>query len=355
MIESRRVPSASEPAVTYHVDIDEAGRAVCNCLGFDRHSHCKHIEEAERAMNEENGNESRSLVPLELSPVPVGVPRAGELQEMLEFAKVIIQAKGLIPTAIDTPGKALAVIASGRELGVGPMTAFRHIYVVNGRAEPDGQLMMGLVKARDPSAEFIFHKRSAQECDVELRRGGKPAARLRYTPSDAPASRKAGPWTEYKEDMLAWFTIKRVCRFGAADIVNSIGPLDVSEVIDVEATEIPAPSAADNYQEPELVTAPKGGGSLAEKPLYEEAAALAHDMRASHDAEAMAGSLLDRPITSFIDMVNRAMREKGYRTMGEALTALGYTRQSECKDPQADWERLPSKLDGERDSAIDGA
>jgi len=37
------------------------------------------------------------------------------------------------------------------------------------------------------------------------------------------------------------------------------------------------------------------------------------------------------------------MREKGYRTMGEALTALGYTRQSECKDPQADWERLPVK------------
>jgi len=25
------------------------------------------------------------------------------------------------------------------------------------------------------------------------------------------------------------------------------------------------------------------------------------------------------------------------------LTALGYTRQSECKDPQADWERLPVK------------
>jgi len=49
------------------------------------------------------------------------------------------------------------------------------------------------------------------------------------------------------------------------------------------------------------------------------------------------------PITSFIDMVNRAMREKGYRTMGDVLTALGYTRQSECKDPQADWERLPVK------------
>ena len=52
----------------------------------------------------------------------------------------------------------LAVMLAGWEVGAKPMTALRHMFVVNGRTEPDAQLMMGIVKARDPSARFQFQE-----------------------------------------------------------------------------------------------------------------------------------------------------------------------------------------------------
>src|SRR5207244_565354 len=139
-----------------------------------------------------------------------------------------------------------AVLLAGWELGVKPMTAFRHIFVVNGRTEPDAQVMMGLVRAKDPSAQFIFHQYTAEYCDVELRRGGESVIRVMYTIDDAIRSgqtAKGGPWKQYPRDMCAWAAVKRACRLGAPDLVNAIPSVMEGDAADLleENDDLPPP------------------------------------------------------------------------------------------------------------------
>ena len=164
--------------------------------------------------------------PLEVSIPPRSLPTQAELSVMGKIAQTLVQARGhSVPKEIDSAAKAAAVLLAGWELGVKPMTAFRHIFVVNGRTEPDAQVMMGLVRAKDPSAQFIFHVYTTSACEVELRRGGKHVVTGMYTMEDARASgqlAKGGPWKQYPRDMLAWAAVKRACRLGAPDLVNAI-------------------------------------------------------------------------------------------------------------------------------------
>ena len=73
--------------------------------------------------------------------------------------------------------------------------------------------MMGCVHAGDANAKFIWHKSTATECDVELRRPNRAPMRQKYKISDVEhLTSKGGPWKQYPADMLRWFTLKRVCR-----------------------------------------------------------------------------------------------------------------------------------------------
>lgn len=152
---------------------------------------------------------------------------------MAALAKSVVYARGqALPAAIDTPEKAFAVALAGWELGVKPMTAFRHVFTVNGRTEPDAQLMMGMVRAKDPRARFTFKQADATACTVTLERPGQEAITVTYTLADAQASgqaAKGGPWKSYTRDMLAWAAVKRVCRLGAPDVINNIAGVPVSE------------------------------------------------------------------------------------------------------------------------------
>jgi len=171
--------------------------------------------------------------PLEVSIPPRSLPTQAELSVMGKIAQTLVQARGhSVPKEIDSAAKAAAVLLAGWELGVKPMTAFRHIFVVNGRTEPDAQVMMGLVRAKDPSAQFIFHVYTTSACEVELRRGGKHVVTGMYTMEDARASgqlAKGGPWKQYPRDMLAWAAVKRACRLGAPDLVNAIPSVEAEE------------------------------------------------------------------------------------------------------------------------------
>jgi hypothetical protein len=186
------------------------------------------------------------------------------------LARSVVNARGhAVPAAVDTPAKAFAIMLAGWEVGAKPMTALRHMFVINGRTEPDAQLMMGIVKARDPSARFVFHSRADDLCDVELFRGGRPVVRLAYTAADAERAgllKKGGPWTQYRKDMMAWAAVKRVCRLGAPDLINAISGVDVGEagdmmgdlpdedasVIDTEV--VPAAELLNEGDEPEEAT-----------------------------------------------------------------------------------------------------
>jgi len=256
-----RIPSETVRGQSYKVEVQN-GEAVCDCPGFRSHHHCKHVDRLlegedccwigdpcpehnptkEKTMSEtETVPEERALAVTDDIPeaLPMQMPATtlptqAELSIIGKIAATVIGAKGhAVPASIDSPAKAAAVMLAGWEMGLLPMAALRHVYVVNGRTEPDAQAMMGIVRAQDSTARFTFLEYTAERCTVELRRRGESVAICTYTLEDAKKSgqlAKDGPWHKYPRDMLAWAAVKRVCRLGAADLVNAIGSRRVAEV-----------------------------------------------------------------------------------------------------------------------------
>lgn len=178
---------------------------------------------------------------------PTRMMNMDELTVMKVIAQTAITARGqAVPKDLDTPGKAMAIMMAGYELGFMPMTSLRHIFAINGRTEPDAQAMAALVLQGDRTARFIWHEYSQDACDVELVRAGRAPVRVRYTREDAEKSgqlKKGGPWQSYTRDMLAYSSMKRCCRLGAPELVNlptisvreagriveSLGPVEIPD------------------------------------------------------------------------------------------------------------------------------
>lgn len=221
-----------------------------------------------------------ALVPIRPTVArPALLPTSDEMRVMATLASTLTKTAGsALPAHLDTPEKVFAVVESGRELGVAPMVATRHIFLVNGRTEPDSQLMMGIVLANDPTARFDWNEDGSDgnAAEVVLARtvrdtGGQGVVertfRARYTIDMAYQSGQAtreeeveelrkkaegsredkrawgryygaakSPWRVYRPDMLRWAAVKRACRMGAPDLINVVEAVSSGAA----AVEIPA-------------------------------------------------------------------------------------------------------------------
>lgn len=240
-----RYKSRTQAGVSYKTTVHD-GQGACDCWGYRRHGHCWHVQRLLEKEKQMTDNEKAIAVrdeddtppaPMALTIPERTLPTSGELAVMAQIAKTLAAVRGhSVPKEIDSPAKAAAVILAGWEVGLKPMTAFRRIFVVNGRTELDAQALMGVVRAKDASAEFIFHEYETDRCRVELRRGGKSVVTASYTLEDATKSgqvAKGGPWKTYPRDMCAWAAVKRACRLGAADLINAIPAVDVGAAGDM--------------------------------------------------------------------------------------------------------------------------
>lgn len=90
-----------------------------------------------------------AVVPVE--PVRVAMLPEQSLPQMLAFAETLVKT-GFLPQAIKTPAQAVAVILTGRELGIGPMQALRSINVIQGKPALSAELMLALFKRRGGNA-----------------------------------------------------------------------------------------------------------------------------------------------------------------------------------------------------------
>lgn len=293
MPKPRRIPfdSKSAPGKRSYWLLEFGGRYFCNCPGFDRkeRGECPHTHEdreLRRLLNMTTDVAIRKVgtdlipegyQPIEVRPPAERLPSAPQYEMMMRIAKMAIDgAVGLldteraIPKNIKTPEQAMTVMLAGYELGVPPMTALRRLYIVNGRVELETQLLMGLVKAADPTAAFRFNEYGRDRCSVTLYRQGEEIITVDYTREDAMAAgqlqekwwtkkvqgqevtedknayalrpgerwgRAAGNsgkysvliqapsvWTSFTRDMLAYSCVKRCCRLGAPELTNQILP-----------------------------------------------------------------------------------------------------------------------------------
>ena len=162
-------------------------RACCNCLGartgWVRHCyHEKEVIEMTQALTTIRPEDAAALTPVKVSRPRSLVPHPSDLQAYVLIARNAPQAAGFaLPKGVNHPAKAFAIMLSGYELGIGPMTAMRHITAVNGRTEPDAQLMMGICLANDATCEFNWKELSDTVATVEIVRQGTSRGEFTYT------------------------------------------------------------------------------------------------------------------------------------------------------------------------------
>lgn len=203
---------------------------TCNCLGFTTHGRCKHAAAAKEIVMSENNTAlaKRDAPPEALvvqQPPTALLPSRDELTLMTAIAEQAVRAVGVVPTSIKTKEQAVAIMMAGWELGLRPMTALRHVYVVNGKTEVETRAMVGIIKSRRPDITFAWPEYTAEAVTCVVRRPGQPETRVRYTKADATASgqlAKGGPWKSYTRDMLYAAATKRACRLACPDIINGI-------------------------------------------------------------------------------------------------------------------------------------
>lgn len=217
------VPSETVKGLTYKVLVGPTG-AVCTCPDHTvRRRECKHI----KFIREEIPEVTQQLIKIE-RPVAI-LPTPQELESMDLIATRAIDA-GLIalPEALRGPDKAgvrRAVILAGWELGVKPMTAMRHMVPVEGKVEPDGQLMAAICQSRETDMQFLITEDTDQATTVQLIR---PSKRLkvsyRLTVADIERAGLANKdnHRKYPRNMRRWSCIKNLCRTYCGDLINGI-------------------------------------------------------------------------------------------------------------------------------------
>lgn len=161
---------------------------------------------------------------------------------MLEFQKEEAQLmidSGLLPPTIKTVPQYLALITYGKMLGVDAWTAIKHIHVINGSPEPDGQLKLALVY-RSGLLESMKVENNGREATVTVKRVGRDPMSARFTMEQAENAglTQKQVWKQYGPDMLAWKATVRVMKRAFPDVINGLAepppnkPLVVNEVIE---------------------------------------------------------------------------------------------------------------------------
>jgi hypothetical protein len=136
-----------------------------------------------------------------------------------------LSASRLIPS-ISTPEQALAIILTGRELGIGAMAALRGIHIIEGKPSCSAQLLEALVLRSGKQVYFdcieTTHTKAVYET---LRKGSRNPLRLDYSIEDAQRQmlvKKGGNWEKIPRTMLRWRVVAELARCVYPDVVMGI-------------------------------------------------------------------------------------------------------------------------------------
>lgn len=151
-----------------------------------------------------------------------------------------------------------AAILTGRELGIGPMTALRHVQVVKGSPSLSAEYKRARVLAAGHDLDIL--ELNTTRCKVVGRRKGKPPLEITFTMDDAKRagltapsrSGKPGSWQTRPRRMLFARASTEVCDFLFTDITNGLPTTELLEEGDdgedafagyAESPSQPAPAA----------------------------------------------------------------------------------------------------------------
>jgi hypothetical protein len=219
-----RIPSKTTPGQFYQVTVGLDGELQCNCPAAFNNLECWHVRRV-REEREEAMSETTALVPIKVQPPAALLPTEHEMHMIDRAAALALSGAIALPKELNTQEKVAAVMHYGREMGVAPFTALRHLYVVNGRVQLSTELMLGIAEAAEPDLMVTIVSLTDTECTMRIIR---PARELNaeYTVTWAEIEKaglsKSDMNAKYPRDRLRYHATKRLLRAYAPDLINGL-------------------------------------------------------------------------------------------------------------------------------------
>jgi hypothetical protein len=209
-----------EGSTRFHYVLITAADAMCTCPGFERWGHCWAVDAARELKNMTREISTAVVVQ------PATLPTPDEMRTMdILAAQLIEQDTIAVPENLRTKAEVFAVIFAGWENGVQPMTALRHVAVVNGKTEPDAQLMVAICMTKEPDITFEVMREDDATSIVRLTRPSKGFVKeFEYAQTMAVQAGLAnkGAWSSHPRVMRQWAAVKRLARMYCADLINGV-------------------------------------------------------------------------------------------------------------------------------------
>lgn len=173
-----------------------------------------------------------------------------------EQSAVLVKT-GFLPQSIKTPEQAMAIILTGRELGIGTMAALQSINIIANKPTISPQLMLALIN-RTKEIEDISIKDDGKCCTVTMKRRGRQPHSESFSMADAAAmktteyvngEKKTIPlsekynWKQQPATMRKWRAIAACARVVFPDVILGLyTPDEMGAVVNEEGEVIDAPA-----------------------------------------------------------------------------------------------------------------
>jgi hypothetical protein len=152
---------------------------------------------------------------------------------------------GLLPKSVKSWQQAMTIVLMGKELGIGPMTALRSIYVVDGKPTMSAELMVAMVRGKGMGT--FSYEQTDGRCTVTGKRFGSEETYA--TTWDRKRAARAGldrkeNWLKYETEMLRHRAEAEVCRALFGDVLANVYLVEELEEGRIETRPEPASRTA---------------------------------------------------------------------------------------------------------------
>jgi hypothetical protein len=147
-------------------------------------------------------------------------PDVGEFSVMKETATMLCKT-GFLPQAIKTPEQAIAIILTGRELGIGTMAALNTINVIQGKPTVSPQLMLALIERSGQLENIEIEPHNGNAIRCTMKRRNRSAHTEYFGETEASAMQLTGK-DNYKKQALTmyrWRAVAACARVVFPDVI----------------------------------------------------------------------------------------------------------------------------------------
>lgn len=260
---------------------------------------------------------------------------ANVIGQVAELARGIA-GTDFVPDAMrGKPAAVTAAILTGRELGVGPMTALAHIHIVKGKPGQSAQLMRSLIFSAGHQLRYV--ETTDTRCVVEGRRRGEEEwERVSFTADQAKRARI--DLGAYPEDKLVARATSRLARRKFADVLGGLAylPEELEDLDDGRADVVPIESGATKKRtarrasaatatQVERVDAPPAPEQVHDEPPLDDEPEVVEDTLSREQMTKIAAQMGDLGITDrddaltyVADVIGREVATRNELTRAEA-------------------------------------